>query len=232
MRDAAGKAADGFHFLRLPKLLLEGAAFGDVFGEQFEYDPALAAVADRATGDANHGGDAILALPFRGQSFERGRRAQKVGEIEPVVVVSVESEDVLPDQFVGGRVSEQVHECGIDVQNLACGIAAANAVGGVRDQRPEILFRMAEVFLRRAQSRVEPADQHGDEKEQRQADDGGAQLRRTVLPGEREIGADGEGESGGDYAGFPASVPGAYHDGHAEQGEAAFGHICQQNCGD
>ena len=32
--DAAGEAADRFHLLRLAQLLLEGAAFGDVFGEE------------------------------------------------------------------------------------------------------------------------------------------------------------------------------------------------------
>ena len=72
MRDAAGEAADGFHFLRLAKLLFEGAALGDVFGEQLEHNSALAPVGDRATGDAHHGCDAVFSLPFRGESFERG----------------------------------------------------------------------------------------------------------------------------------------------------------------
>ena len=36
VRDAAGEAADGFHFLRLAELLLQRARFGDVFHENFE----------------------------------------------------------------------------------------------------------------------------------------------------------------------------------------------------
>ena len=36
--NAAGQTTDGFHFLRLAKLLLEGAVLGDVFGEEFEED--------------------------------------------------------------------------------------------------------------------------------------------------------------------------------------------------
>ena len=36
--DAAGEPADGFHLLRLAELLLQGAAFGDVFGKEFEED--------------------------------------------------------------------------------------------------------------------------------------------------------------------------------------------------
>ena len=38
VRDAAGETAHGFHLLGLAKLLLEGAAFGDVLGKQFEDD--------------------------------------------------------------------------------------------------------------------------------------------------------------------------------------------------
>ena len=56
VRDAAGQAADGFHLLRLPQLLLQGAALGDVLGKEFEYDSAFAAIGDRAAGNANHGG--------------------------------------------------------------------------------------------------------------------------------------------------------------------------------
>jgi len=36
MRDAAGERADGLHFLRLPKLVFEGAAFGDVLFDGHE----------------------------------------------------------------------------------------------------------------------------------------------------------------------------------------------------
>ena len=50
MRDAAGEASDGFHLLRLAELLLQGAAFGDVLGEQFEED-GVAIVAEGASGE-------------------------------------------------------------------------------------------------------------------------------------------------------------------------------------
>ncbi len=36
--DASGETADGFHLLRLAQLLFEGAALGDVLGEEFEDD--------------------------------------------------------------------------------------------------------------------------------------------------------------------------------------------------
>ncbi len=41
MSDATGEPADRFHFLRLAELLLQGAAFGYVFGEQFEDELAF-----------------------------------------------------------------------------------------------------------------------------------------------------------------------------------------------
>jgi hypothetical protein len=52
-----------------------------------------------------------------------------------------------------------------------------------------------------------------------------------VLAYEGEIGAYGESERCGDNARLPASIPGAYHHGHAEQSEAAFRDVREQNCG-
>ena len=43
VRDPAGKAADRFHLLRLAKLLLQRAPFGNVFGEKLEYDVIILA---------------------------------------------------------------------------------------------------------------------------------------------------------------------------------------------
>ena len=54
---------------------------------------------------------------------------------------------MLADQFICGSVAEQFDECGIYVENLAGGIAAAHAVGGVGHERAEIQFGMAQVFL-------------------------------------------------------------------------------------
>jgi hypothetical protein len=38
VRDAAGQPAHGFHLLGLAQLLFQGAALGDVLGEQLEED--------------------------------------------------------------------------------------------------------------------------------------------------------------------------------------------------
>src|SRR4029077_11665345 len=100
---------------------------------------------------------------------------------EPLVVVGVESEDVLADQFVGGSVAKQYEDRQVGVENLSSGIAAANAVWGVGDQRAEVQLGTAQVFLRGTQGRVEPADQHRQEEEERQAEDGGAQLLRAMV---------------------------------------------------
>ncbi len=51
MGDAAGEATDGFHLLGLAELLLQGAAFGDVLGEQLEED-GVAVVAEGASGES------------------------------------------------------------------------------------------------------------------------------------------------------------------------------------
>ena len=109
VRDAAGEAADGFHLLRLAQLLLERAALGDVFGEEFEDNPFFAAVGDGATGDANDR-RAVLAFPFGVQAFERRCRAQIVGEVEPLVGVGIETEDVLADQFVRRKSAPAIRE--------------------------------------------------------------------------------------------------------------------------
>ena len=53
----------------------------------------------------------------------------------------------------------------------------------------------------------------------------------VCVPDEREVGAHGKGECGGDDSGLPSPVPGADHDGHPEQGKAAFGDIGEQNRG-
>src|SRR5450631_214678 len=120
-------------------------------------------------------------------------------------------------------MTQQLEECGIGIENLARGVAATDAVGCVRNQGPKVQLGSPQILLRGSESCVEPADQHGDEEEQREADNRGLQLGRAVLPGEREVGAPGEGEGGSDDSGLPAPVPGAYHDSDTEQSETAFG---------
>ena len=61
--DAAGEAADGFHFLGLAELIFEDAALGDVFGDGFEDVGGLVAAGDGAAADADGDDGAVLALP-------------------------------------------------------------------------------------------------------------------------------------------------------------------------
>ena len=197
--------------------------------KSLEDDAFFAAVDHRASGDANHGG-AALALPFRGQAFEGRRGAEIVGEIEPLVGVGVETEDVLADQFVWGSQAEQFEEGGIGVENLARGVAAANAIGSVGDQRAEVRLGAAQALpaaTRRAalSQQISMATKKNSERRRMAV----RSCSGRMLADEREVGAHGEGEGGGDDSGLPAAVPGADHDGDAEQGQAAFGDVGQQN---
>src|SRR5271163_2637746 len=100
MRDAARESAYSFHFLRLPELLLEGAALGDVFGEQLKgFSPA--GVRDGAAGNANHCPQAVLAHPLDDEPVERGCRTQVIGELEPLLRVGVESSEMFAHQLFG-----------------------------------------------------------------------------------------------------------------------------------
>jgi hypothetical protein len=61
--DAAGEAADGFHFLGLAELIFEHAALGDVFGDGFENVGGFVAAGDGAAADAD--GDGAPSLRFQ-----------------------------------------------------------------------------------------------------------------------------------------------------------------------
>src|SRR5271155_1555175 len=61
--DAAGEAADGFHFLGLAELVFEKAAGGDVFGDGFEAVGGLVAAGDGAAADADGDDAAVFAFP-------------------------------------------------------------------------------------------------------------------------------------------------------------------------
>ena len=99
VRDAAGESAYGFHLLRLPELLLQGAALGDIFGKQFE-GWSLAAVGNSAAGNADHRGRAVFAFPFGDQPVEGSRRAQIIRQLEPLQRIGVEGSEMFPDQFL------------------------------------------------------------------------------------------------------------------------------------
>ena len=95
--------ANGFHLLRLPQLLLQDAALGDVFGKQFEDQSTLWAVGHGATRYPNHGGRAVLAFPFRRQPPEGLGGAQEIGQSKPLIVLRIKAENMLPNQFIGPR---------------------------------------------------------------------------------------------------------------------------------
>src|SRR6266446_441089 len=61
--DAAGEAADGFHFLRLTELIFEDAALGDVFGDGFEDVGGFVAAGYGAAADADGDGGSVFSLP-------------------------------------------------------------------------------------------------------------------------------------------------------------------------
>jgi len=61
--DAAGEAADGFHFLGLAELIFENAARGDVFGDASRTSAGSSPPATARPLRANGDDDAVLALP-------------------------------------------------------------------------------------------------------------------------------------------------------------------------
>ncbi len=99
VRDASGETADGFHFLRLAELLLEGAALGDVLGEDF-VGGAVLGIFDGAAGHASGEGGAVLANPLGDEAVELFASAELVGEFEPFLRVGVESSQMTADDVV------------------------------------------------------------------------------------------------------------------------------------
>src|SRR5208282_2952926 len=69
VRDAAGEAADRFHFLRLTQLQLQHAGLGNVFHKNL-VGAALFAVGNRSSGNARYNGRAILADALGGEVIE------------------------------------------------------------------------------------------------------------------------------------------------------------------
>ena len=96
MRDATGEAPDGFHFLRLTKLLLESATLGDIFHEEFIRRLAIF-IADPTAGDANYGGRTVLAHPFGGQAVELFQRAETIRELKPLLRILIKRTQMAPE---------------------------------------------------------------------------------------------------------------------------------------
>ena len=228
--DAAGETSDGFHLLRLLKLLFEGAPFGHVFGKKLEgFD--LVSAGNSAAGNANYGGSSILAHPLDDEPVESRGAAQIIRQLEPLLRVRVKSAEMFSYEFVGGRISQHCEQGRIYLLQLAGGVAAANSVRGIGHERPEIHLRESQALLGATQRGVKPADQHGQHNEQSQPDHGGAVLGRVVLAGKREIRADGEGEGSGDQPRLPAAIPGANHHGDGKHGQPAFCDVREQQNG-
>ena len=118
----------------------------------------------------------------------------------------------------------------VHVEQNAAGVAAADAVGSMSDERAKVDFGAAQALLSRAQGGVEGANESGDEYEQGQMYDGAAVVGRIVRSGEGKVGAHGQGEGSRDQARLPAAVPGADHDGDREHDQAALDHVGEQEC--
>src|SRR5208282_4795546 len=115
----------------------QGAAFGNVFGEELE-DGAVVAVGHGPSRNPDDGGGAVFFLPFRDQTVEMGSRAEIISEVEPALAVGIEATQVLACELGSGAVAEHVQQCGIGVQQFAGSVTAADAVGSVRDEGSEI----------------------------------------------------------------------------------------------
>ena len=60
---------DGFHLLGLAKLLFQGAALGDVLGEEFKED-GVSFVAEGPSREAHADDAAVMAQPVGGHALE------------------------------------------------------------------------------------------------------------------------------------------------------------------
>ncbi len=99
MGDAAGEATHGFHLLGLAQLLLQGAALGDVLGEQFEED-GVSLVAESAPGEAHADHCAVVAQPVGGQALEFLQQVQGVGQAEPLLRIGIQVGQVAADEIL------------------------------------------------------------------------------------------------------------------------------------
>ena len=146
--DAAGEAADGFHFLGLAELIFEDAALGDVFGDGFEDVGGFVAAGDGAAADADGDGDAVFALPADFEAVHASGAAEFVdqagvfGGIDENVFLGIEARD-----FEGGIVTEHSDESGVDVEKMAFEAGAVNSVDGGLHQRAVADFGAAQSLL-------------------------------------------------------------------------------------
>ena len=115
--DAAGEAADGFHFLGLAELVFEDAAFGDVFGDGFEDVGGLVSAGDGAAADADGDGGAVFAFPADLETVHAAGAAEFVDQagvfagIDENIFLRIEGQ-----HFEGGVVTQHSDEGRVDVE--------------------------------------------------------------------------------------------------------------------
>ena len=123
VREAAGQLADGFHLLRLAKLLLDRALLGQVARDLGEADQLARVVADRIDDHASPEPRAVLAHPpafgFEA-ALARGGLQRDARDPRRAILVGVEPRKVLAHDLVGG----------IALEALGAGVPAADTALG------------------------------------------------------------------------------------------------------
>ena len=146
--DAAGEAADGFHFLGLAELVFENAALGDVFGDGFENVGGFVAAGYGAAADADGDDGAVFALPADFEAVHAPGAAEFVdqagvfGGIDEDIFLRIEGQD-----FESGVVAEHSDERGVDVEKMAFEAGAVNSVDGGLHQGAVADFGAAQGLL-------------------------------------------------------------------------------------
>ncbi len=145
--DSAGEAADGFHLSGHAELLFEGAALGDVFGEDFVDRGGLKAFVEMAAAAAHGDGLIVFALPLDFDVFEFAFAAEEFDEtIEVGGIAEDGGAEIGFDEFAGSRVFQHALERGIDAEELAVGGGAVDSVRRALRRESEAGFGLAQGF--------------------------------------------------------------------------------------
>ena len=148
VRDAAGQLPDGFEFLRLEQLLLDGDPVGHIFHHHFEARIFLSRYASPPRVDTHSDRLSILALPS-GLRFQPpvvavfGQKRVAIGWIH------VESLRVgHRQQILRGVVAENLHQGGIYEQQLAFRGDPVDPIRGVVHEAAIARFALPQRRLR------------------------------------------------------------------------------------
>ncbi len=115
----------------------QGAAFGDVLGEELEED-GVSFVAESASGEAHADNRAVVAQPVGRQALKFLQQAQVVGQAEPLLRVGIEISQIAANQVRSGSVTQHGNQGRVHVEENAGRIATAHAVRSVGDQRAKV----------------------------------------------------------------------------------------------